>query len=82
MNEQTPDRVPPTPREAVRSYYRIEPGVNLWLYHDGEKWVGPPTALPWYKRPMPWAVGRAPVWAGTAIGVVMFAVIIVGLLTR
>jgi len=82
MNDQTPDGVPPTPRAAVRSYYRFKPGVNLWLYYDGQRWVGRPTALPWYKRPMPWAVGRAPVWAGILIGVVMIAAVIVGLLTR
>lgn len=54
--------VPPTPTSPVRSYYRYPaPHDDLWLYYDGETWVGEPRTLPWLRQPVAWARGRAPV---------------------
>ncbi len=54
--------VPPTPKAPVASFYQYpSPHSQLWLYYDGGTWVGEPRTLPWYRRPMPWARGRAPV---------------------
>lgn len=56
--------VPPTPATPIRSYYRYPvPNDNLWLYYDGERWLGEPQTLQWFRRPLGWARGRAPVWA-------------------
>lgn len=55
--------VPPTPDAPVPSYYRYSsPNEDLWLYYNGETWVGEPRALPWYLRPVPWARGRTQVY--------------------
>lgn len=59
--------MPPTPTSPVRSYYRYPaPHDGLWLYYDGETWVGEPRTLPWLRQPVSWR-GRAPVWSFLAV---------------
>jgi hypothetical protein len=69
--------VPPTPEKPIPSYYRYpDPHHDLWLYYDGETWIGEPRTLAWYRQPLPWARGRAPVWtfvvlAALAVGIAL-----------
>jgi hypothetical protein len=66
LSPQTPrprdGDVPSSPAQAVASYYRYPGDSEWWLYHDGTTWVGEPKVLPWYRKPVAWAVGRAPRW--------------------
>ena len=70
--------VPPTPTSPVRSYYRYPaPHDDLWLYYDGGTWVGEPRTLPWLRRPVAWARGRAPVWSFVAaIGAIIVGMVL------
>lgn len=71
--------VPPTPDAPVPSYYQYpEPNAEFWLRYNGETWVGEPVILAWYRRPMSWARGRAPVWSMLAI----LALIAIGVLVN
>ncbi|MDN4614153.1 hypothetical protein P5G50_06770 [Leifsonia sp. F6_8S_P_1B] len=81
MDEEPPrehgEHVPPTPDAAVRGYYAFPPPSKLWMYYNGETWVGEARELPWWRKPVDWAFARAPrgsfVIVGTvgAIGVVL-----------
>ncbi len=80
---ETPEpQVPPTPAKPVRGYYRLRPATNLWVYYDGETWVGDPVPLPWYSTPMTGLRGRPPVAAALIFAAVVTIGIVVSLLVR
>ncbi|MCI0158854.1 hypothetical protein KNO15_19305 [Leifsonia shinshuensis] len=75
--------VPPTPEAPVASFYRYpSPHEHFWLYYDGGTWVGEPRTLPWYRRPMAWARGRAPVGSLVVLLVVVAIGVSVYVATR
>ena len=68
--------LPPTPRAPVRSYYRCPRPSKLWVYYNGETWVGKPRELPWYRTPIPFMRGRPEVWTYLLIAVIEAVAII------
>lgn len=72
--------VPPTPDAAVRGYYRFPPPSTLWMYYDGATWVGDAHELPWWRKPVDGAFGRATRGSFAIIGVLMVVVIAANIL--
>lgn len=75
--------VPPTPNAPVPSYYRYPPPrQNLWLYYNGETWVGEPRTLPWYRKPLTWARGRAPIYQVVFVCCVTIVAVVIYFVSR
>lgn len=72
-DEQGRSLLPPTPDKPVAGFYRCPGSTPLWMYYDGSNWVGQPTHLAWYRRPIPTFRGRPPV-AALAVFVLVVAV--------
>jgi hypothetical protein len=50
------------------------------MYYDGETWVGEARELPWWRKPVDWAFGRAPRGSFAIIGILIVVVCVVNII--
>lgn len=74
--------LPEVPDKPVAGYYRCPGPDGFWTFYNGERWVGDPVRLPWYRHPVPFMRGRPPVWAAAGFAIVAAVVAIVGSIPR